>query len=118
MFNEIEDFTLGDLFAISDIIGDKYLTDDELAQRSAELLEAQAELDKIIKEQNLDDQSKRPNGRFFCVKNKYFPKIKIIYRVKPLPRIGLAKYQENNLKLYLRYLRVNTPESYTEYTFE
>ena len=55
MFNEIEDFTLGDLFAISDIIGDKYLTDDELAQRSAELLEAQAELDKIIKEQNLDD---------------------------------------------------------------
>ena len=101
MFNEIEDFTLGDLFAVSDIIGDKYLTDDELAKRSAELLKAQAELDKIIEDLNLDDQSKRPNGRFFCAKNKYFPKNKIIYRLKPLPHIGLLKYQENNLKLYL-----------------
>ena len=55
MFNEIEDFTLGDLFAVSDIIGDKYLTDDELAKRSAELLKAQAELDKIIEDLNLDD---------------------------------------------------------------
>ena len=77
MFNEIEDFTLGDLFAVSDIIGDKYLTDDELAQRSAELLKAQAELNKIIEDLNLDDQSKAPKRvLFLCEKINIFLKIK------------------------------------------
>ena len=52
---DLTDLTLGELFKSSDIIGDKYLAEDELAQRSAELLEAQAELDRIIEELNLID---------------------------------------------------------------
>ena len=53
--NEMDDLNLGDLFRMADSVGDKYLTESELAQRSADLLKAQAELDKIIEKLNLDD---------------------------------------------------------------
>jgi hypothetical protein len=37
---DLDSMSLGDLFDLSDEIGDKYLTDEEIAQRDRELAEA------------------------------------------------------------------------------
>ncbi len=45
---DLDSMSLGDLFDLSDEIGDKYLTDEEIAQRDRELAEAFKLIDEAI----------------------------------------------------------------------
>ncbi len=42
---QLEEFSLGELFAMADAVGNKYQTPEEIAQREASLAEARAAID-------------------------------------------------------------------------
>jgi hypothetical protein len=51
--NEFDGLSLADLFAESDVIGDKYLSDEEIEDRNMARFEAAEMLDEIIESQGL-----------------------------------------------------------------